>query len=334
MTTLLTHTYPNTRLRRTRMADWSRRLVRENHLCVDDLIWPVFIIEGDNKTENIDSMPGVKRMSVDLAVQAAQQAEQLGIPAIALFPVTPPSLKTEDGKEALNSDNLICRAIRAIKAACPHIAVLTDVALDPYTPHGHDGLIINDEIANDATVAVLVQQALVQAQAGADIIAPSDMQDGRIGLIRNKLEKKGFHNTLIMSYAAKYASSFYGPFRHAVGSTTNTAGKQNKQSYQQDPANTDEALREVQMDISEGADMVMIKPGMPYLDIVHRVKTTFAMPTFAYQVSGEYAMLQAAIQRGVLTSDAIMESLLCFKRAGCDGVVTYFALDIAQKFCQ
>lgn len=322
-------TFPNTRLRRSRMHAWSRRLVQENQLSVNDLIWPIFVMDGNKKTEKINAMPGVERMTIDVAVKAAKQAEQLGIPVIALFPVTPAKLKTDDGKEALNPDNIMCRAIRAIKAET-NIGILTDVALDPYTTHGHDGVIINNEIANDATVDILVQQALLQAQAGADIIAPSDMQDGRIGAIRQTLEQHDFHNTLIMSYAAKYASSFYGPFRHAVGSATDNLGKKDKRSYQQDPANSDEALREVAMDISEGADMVMVKPGMPYLDVVRRVKDTFAMPTFAYQVSGEYTMIQSAIQNGMLDQSAILESLLCFKRAGCDGILTYFAKDVAK----
>lgn len=329
-----TMTFPATRLRRTRMQAWSRRLVQEHHLRIDDLIWPIFVIEGDNQTQVIEAMPGVNRMTIDRAVTAAQEAESLGIPVIAIFPVTPSKLKTEDGREALNPDNIMCQTIRAIKSACPHIGILADVALDPYTTHGQDGLIINDEITNDATLEVLIQQALVQAQAGADIIAPSDMQDGRIGAIRSHLEAQGYHNTLLMSYAAKYASSFYGPFRHAVGSATNSTGKKDKRSYQQDPANSDEALREVAMDINEGADMVMVKPGMPYLDVVRRVKDTYQMPTFAYQVSGEYAMLKSAIQQGMLTEEAILESLLCFKRAGCDGILTYFAFDIAQQLQQ
>lgn len=323
-------TFPYTRLRRSRMHVWSRRLVQENSLSVDDLIWPMFVIEGTGKSEEVPSMPGVSRHTIDQLVKQAKKAEELGIPVIALFPVTPQNLKTDDGREATNPENLVCRAVRAVKEACPGLGVLCDVALDPFTSHGHDGVIIDGEIANDETVDILVEQARVQVLAGCDIIAPSDMQDGRIVAIREMLEEQGFPNTLIMSYAAKYASGFYGPFRDAVGSKSNFAGK-DKKSYQQDPANSDEALREVAMDIEEGADMVMVKPGMPYLDVVRRVKETFSMPTFAYQVSGEYAMLKAAAQNGWLDHDKVMmESLLCFKRAGANGILTYFAPEAAE----
>jgi porphobilinogen synthase len=322
--------FPLTRLRRTRKADWSRRMVREHVLTPADLIWPLFIIDGKGERQPIASMPGVERLSVDLIVAATKEARDLGIPCVALFPSTPPQLRSARGEEALNSDNLICRAIAAVKSAVPQIGVLTDVALDPYTSHGHDGLLSEDgRILNDETVDMLVEQALVQARAGADIIAPSDMMDGRIGAIREALEADGFYDVQIMAYAAKYASSFYGPFRDAVGSGGYLKG--DKKTYQMDPANSDEALREVELDISEGADMVMVKPGMPYLDIITRVKETFAVPTFAYQVSGEYAMIMAAAERSWLDKDAAMlESLLAFKRAGCDGVLTYFAQDAAK----
>ncbi|HMH64419.1 MAG TPA: porphobilinogen synthase, partial [Rhizomicrobium sp.] len=274
-------TYPATRLRRLRRHDWTRRLVAENTLSPADFIWPVFVIEGENKREAIASMPGVERLSVDQVVKAAQEAAQLGIPVIALFPQTPPALKTEDGREAINAGNLVCRAVRAIKAAVPQIGVLCDVALDPYTTHGHDGVLRDGDVHNDATVELLVQQTLVQVAAGCDIIAPSDMMDGRIGAIRGALEQAGHHNTLLMAYAAKYASAFYGPFRDAVGSAKSLTG--DKRTYQMDPANGDEAMREVALDIAEGADMVMVKPGMPYLDLVWRVKERFGVPTFAYQ---------------------------------------------------
>ncbi len=322
--------FPLTRLRRSRSASWSRRMVQEHRLTPADLIWPLFIVNGTKQRQPVASMPGVERLSVDLIVEAARQARDLGIPCLALFPSTPPSLRSDDGKEAINPDNLICQAIRAIKAAVPDIGVLTDVALDPYTSHGHDGVMSQDHrILNDESVDMLVQQALVQAQAGADIIAPSDMMDGRIGAIREMLESNGFYDVQIMAYAAKYASAFYGPFRDAVGSAGYLKG--DKKTYQMDPANGDEALREVELDIAEGADSVMVKPGMPYLDIVRRVKEAFAMPTFAYQVSGEYAMIMAAVERGWLDKDkAMMESLLAFKRAGCDGILTYFAKDAAQ----
>jgi porphobilinogen synthase len=321
--------FPLTRLRRSRSADWSRRMVQEHRLTPSDLIWPLFIVEGQQERQAIASMPGVERLSVDLIVEAAKQARDLGIPCLALFPNTPPQLRSDDGKEALNPNNLTCRAIRAVKAAVPDIGVLTDVALDPYTSHGHDGLLSEDNrILNDESVDMLALQALVQAQAGADIIAPSDMMDGRVGAIREILETNGFYDVQIMAYAAKYASAFYGPFRDAVGSCGYLKG--DKKTYQMDPANGDEALREVELDIAEGADSIMVKPGMPYLDIVRRVKEAFAMPTFAYQVSGEYAMIMAAVERGWLDKDkAMMESLLAFKRAGCDGILTYFAKDAA-----
>jgi porphobilinogen synthase len=321
--------YPAGRPRRLRTADWTRRLVSESRLSADDLIWPLFVVEGAGQRVAVDSMPGVSRLSVDLVARAAEEAAALGIPVIALFPYTDPALRDEMGSEALNPDNLVCRAVRAVKDAVPEMGVLCDVALDPYTSHGHDGLLIGDYVANDETVEVLVKQALVQVEAGCDIIAPSDMMDGRVGAIRQALEAAGHHNTLIMAYAAKYASAFYGPFRDAVGSSA--ALKGDKRTYQMDPANTDEALREVAMDIAEGADMVMVKPGMPYLDIVRRVKDSFGVPTFAYQVSGEYAMLMAAAQNGWLDRDRVMmESLIGFKRAGADGVLTYFALDAAK----
>ena len=317
-------------MRRLRRHDWTRRLVAENTLSAADFIWPVFVIDGDNRREPVASMPGVERLSVDLVVKAAKDAACLGIPVIALFPQTPASLKTEDGGEALNKDNLVCRAVRAIKTAVPEIGVLCDVALDPYTSHGHDGLLRDGDVHNDATVEMLVQQSLVQVEAGCDIIAPSDMMDGRIGAIRAALEKAGHHNTLLMPYAAKYASAFYGPFRDAVGSAKSLTG--DKRTYQMDPANGDEALREVALDIAEGADMVMVKPGMPYLDIVRRVKDEFGAPTFAYQVSGEYSMIMAAAMNGWIDGDkAMMESLIAFKRAGADGVLTYFAPRAAEK---
>jgi porphobilinogen synthase len=323
--------FPTTRMRRNRRTAWSRRLVAEHRLSVDDLIWPVFVHEGKGKRAAIPSMPGVDRLSIDLLAQAASEACELGIPAIALFPATDPVKKTADGDEALNPDNLVCRGVRAIKEACPEIGVMCDVALDPYTSHGHDGLLREGQIVNDETVAVLCKQAVNQAQAGCDIIAPSDMMDGRVGAIRRALDEAGFDRVQILAYAAKYASAFYGPFRDAVGSATNLAGG-DKKTYQMDPANGDEALREVALDIAEGADMVMVKPGMPYLDIVRRVKETFGLPTFAYQVSGEYAMLCAAAEKGWLDRERVMlESLLAFKRAGADGVLTYFALDAANR---
>ena len=318
--------YPATRLRRTRASAWSRALHRETILTPADLIWPLFVTDGSGVEEPISSLPGVSRWSVDGIAARAREAVKLGIPCLALFPNTPAALRSEDGKEALNPDNLMCRAIKAIRDACGEdIGVLTDVALDPYTSHGQDGL-IDDRgyVLNDATVDVLVGQSLNQAAAGADVIAPSDMMDGRIGAIRDALEQDGHVNVQIMSYAAKYASAFYGPFRDAVGSRGLLKG--DKKTYQMDPANSEEALREVEMDLAEGADMVMVKPGMPYLDIVRRVKERFGVPTFAYQVSGEYSMIVAAAQNGWIEHDrAMMESLSGFKRAGCNGVLTYFA---------
>ncbi len=316
--------FPATRMRRNRKADWSRRLVAEHGLTPDDLIWPVFVLEGKGERQTIASMPGVERLSVDLVVEAAIEAASLGIPALAVFPYTDPKLRTDDAREAFNADNLVSRATRAVKDSGVDIGIILDVALDPYTSHGHDGLLVNGEIANDATLEALVKQSLSQAQAGCDILAPSDMMDGRIGAIRSALEANGHKNTQIMSYAAKYASAFYGPFRDAVGSSSTLKG--DKRTYQMDPTNTDEALREVALDISEGADMVMVKPGMPYLDIVRRVSETFNVPTFAYQVSGEYAMMMAAAEKGCLDGDKVMmESLLAFKRAGAVGILTYFA---------
>ncbi|UTW54130.1 porphobilinogen synthase [Kordiimonas sp. SCSIO 12610] len=321
--------FPNSRLRRTRSSDWSRSMVRENQITPSDLIWPMFIIEGQNERNDVQSMPGVSRLSIDLIIEHAKRANSLGIPCIALFPSTPSEKRSERGDEALNSDNLINSAMRAIKDAVPGIGILADVALDPYTSHGQDGLVENGIILNDETVGVLVQQAVVQAKAGADIIAPSDMMDGRVGAIRSELDKAGFNHVQIMAYSAKYASSFYGPFRDAVGSSGTLKG--DKKTYQMDPANRLEAIREVAQDIEEGADSVMVKPGMPYLDIIREVKDTFAVPTFAYQVSGEYAMLMAAAQNGWLSEEAvIMESMLSFKRAGADGVLTYFAPKIAE----
>lgn len=321
---------PNTRLRRTRVADFSRRLVRENHLTVDDLILPVFIIEGEQKTEVIDSMPGVLRMSIDLVVDKAKRLVQLGIPAMVLFPVVGDENKSAGAEESFNPDGLAQRAIRAIKAATPELGVISDVALDPFTLNGQDGLTDdNGYVLNDATIEVLVKQALSHAQAGADIVAPSDMMDGRVGAIRKALESQGLVNTQILAYSAKYASAFYGPFRDAVGSAANLAGA-NKYTYQMDPANNDEALHETQLDIDEGADYVMVKPGMPYLDIVRRVKDEFQMPTFVYQVSGEYAMLKAAVQNGWLEERSVaLEALTSIKRAGADAILTYYAEDAA-----
>jgi porphobilinogen synthase len=318
-------------MRRNRQTDWSRRLVRENTLTVSDLIWPVFVIDGQNRREPVEAMPGVDRLSIDLLVGAAQEAADLGIPAIALFPNTDPSLRTPGGEEALVSNNLVCRAVQEIAKHVPSIGIMCDVALDPYTDHGHDGLLGDTgDILNDETVKVLVEQSIVQANAGCNIIAPSDMMDGRIGAIRRGLDEAGHTGVQIMAYSAKYASAFYGPFREAVGSGSTLKG--DKQTYQMDPANGDEALREVALDIAEGADMVMVKPGLPYLDIVAKVKQTFGIPTFAYQVSGEYAMVQAAAQNGWIDGEkAALESLLCFKRAGADGVLTYFARDLARK---
>ena len=317
------------RMRRNRRTDWSRRLVRETRLTVDDLIWPMFVVDGENRVEAVKSMPRVERLSVDLLVRQAERAAKLGIPAIALFPNTDPDLRDDLGSEALNPENLICRAVRAIKAAVPEVGLITDVALDPYTSHGHDGLMEGEEIVNDATVARLVAQALVQAEAGADMIAPSDMMDGRIGAIRRGLDAAGFDHVQIMAYSAKYASAFYGPFRDAVGTNKTLVG--DKRTYQMDPANTEEAIREAALDIEEGADMIMVKPGMPYLDILARLKSTFGLPTFAYQVSGEYAMIEAAGANGWLDRDrAMVESLMAFKRAGADGVLSYFAPFVAE----
>ncbi len=308
-------------------------MVAENVITPADLIWPIFVLEGVAKREPVASMPGVERLSIDQAVESAREAAQLGIPALALFPYTDPELRTDDGREAFNPENLVCRATRAIKKTGLDIGVVLDVALDPYTSHGHDGLLIGDEIANDETIAALVRQSLVQAEAGADVLAPSDMMDGRIGAIRTALESAGYHNTQIMSYAAKYASAFYGPFRDAVGSSGFLKG--DKRTYQMDPANTDEAIREVALDIAEGADMVMVKPGMPYLDIVRRVSETFKVPTFAYQVSGEYAMIVRAAQAGCFDCDkAMMEALMAFKRAGASGILTYFAPRAARLLNQ
>ncbi len=321
--------FPAVRLRRTRRTPWSRALVAEHRLAASDLIWPLFVIEGSNKRVPVASMPGVERLSIDNVVACAEEAASLGIPAVALFPHTDPKRRSEDAAEAFNPENLVCRATRAIKAARLDVGVVLDVALDPYTSHGHDGLVRGGEIVNDETIETLVRQSLVQAEAGADILAPSDMMDGRVGAIRARLEASGYDNTLIMAYAAKYASAFYGPFRDAVGSSVTLAsakGLRDKRSYQMDPANSDEALREVALDLAEGADMVMVKPGMAYLDVLRRVAETFAVPTFAYQVSGEYAMLQAAAAAGWLEGDAVMmESLIAFKRAGACGILTYFA---------
>jgi porphobilinogen synthase len=323
--------FPAIRMRRLRRHDWTRKLVAENTLSPSDFIWPIFVVEGSNVRQPVASMPGVDRISVDLVPAAAEGAAKLGIPVIALFPYTDPSLKTPDGKESLNTNNLVCRATHALKKAVPQVGVLCDVALDPYTSHGHDGVFDgnNENVANDETVDILVRQALLQAEAGCDIIAPSDMMDGRVGAIRTALEKNGFKDTMIMAYAAKYASAFYGPFRDAVGSAKSLIG--DKRTYQMDPANGDEALREVALDIAEGADMVMVKPGMPYLDLVRRVKDEFGMPTFAYQVSGEYSMLAGAIERGWFERDrVILESLMSFKRAGASGILTYFAVEAAR----
>jgi porphobilinogen synthase len=317
------------RPRRNRRTDWVRRLVRETALSVDDLIWPIFVVDGEGVSIPVASMPDVTRLSVDEAAKAAVEARALGIPAIALFPYTDPAVRDPDGSEALNEHNIVCRACRAIKQAAPDLGIVTDVALDPYTSHGHDGLMRGEEVLNDETVAVLAQQAVNQARAGADVIAPSDMMDGRVAAIRAALDEAGFEHVQIMSYAAKYASAFYGPFRDAIGTSKTLVG--DKRTYQMDPGNSDEALREVEADLAEGADMVMVKPGMPYLDIVRRVKDTFGAPTFAYQVSGEYAMIMAAARNGWIDEErAMMESLLAFKRAGCNGVLTYFAVKAAR----
>ncbi len=321
--------YPLTRMRRNRGTDWSRRLTAETKLSVDDLIWPVFVQEGTNARTPVGSMPGVDRLSVDLLVEAVKQARDLGIPAIAIFPEVDPVKKTPDAREAYNPDNLVCRAIQAVKKAVPDIGIVCDVALDPFNSDGHDGIVRDGIILNDESVEVMTRQALVQSQAGCDVQAPSDMMDGRIGVFRRALDSAGFQHVQIMSYAAKYASAFYNPFRDAIGSSG--ALKGDKKTYQMDPANSDEALREVGLDIAEGADMVMVKPGLPYLDIVRRVKDTFGIPTYAYQVSGEYAMLRGAADRGWLVWDKVlMETLSSFKRAGCDGILTYGAVDAAR----
>lgn len=326
--------FPAHRPRRMRKDDFSRRLMRENQLQVDDLIYPCFVLEGNNQREAVSSMPGVERLSIDLLLKEAETIHKLGVPMMALFPVTPLDKKTEDAREAYNPNGLAQRAVRALRSEFPELGIMTDVALDPFTTHGQDGLIDDSGyIINDETIEVLVKQALSHAEAGAQVVAPSDMMDGRIGAIRQALENSGQIHTRIMAYSAKYASSFYGPFRDAVGSAGNLAGG-NKFSYQMDPANSDEALHEVAFDIDEGADMVMVKPGMPYLDVLYRVKQTFQKPTYVYQVSGEYAMLKSAIQNGWLSDDTVLESLLAFKRAGADGILTYFAKDVAQRLQQ
>ena len=323
--------YPSTRMRRNRQEEWSRRLVRENRVSADDLIWPTFVVEGKGREEAVPSMPGVSRLSVDRLLVQAERAARLGIPAISVFPVLETEKKSLDGEEAWNPDNLICRAVQALKNEVPEIGVICDVALDPFTSHGQDGIVRDGIILNEETIVALQKQAIVQAQAGCDIIAPSDMMDGRVGAIRESLDDAGLETIKILSYAAKYASAFYGPFRDAVGSKA-ALGAADKRTYQQDPANSDEALREVALDLEEGADMVMVKPGLPYLDIIRRVKDQFGVPTFAYQVSGEYAMLHAASQNGWLTYDAcLMESLMAFKRAGSDAILTYAAIDVAER---
>ncbi len=323
--------YPAYRPRRMRRDDWSRRLVQENHLRVDDLIYPVFLLPGTNQTQAVNSMPGIERMSLDRLFHVAEECVTLGIPVMALFPVIEATLKTNDGAEAFNPKGLVPSAVIELKKRFPNLGIMTDIALDPYTSHGQDGVLDDQHrILNDETVAILIKQAICHAQAGVDMVAPSDMMDGRIGAISSALENQGLIHTRIMAYAAKYASSFYGPFRDAVGSASNL-GKADKKTYQMDPANGDEAIREVGLDISEGADLVMVKPGMPYLDIVYRIKEAFGYPTYAYQVSGEFAMIKAAAQNGWLDHDAVMmESLLGFKRAGADGILTYFALEAAR----
>ena len=323
--------FPATRLRRLRRWDWVRQMVQETHLSSANLIWPIFVIDGTGATESIKTMPGVERMSVDLAAQAAERAASLGIGAIAIFPVTPPGLKSEDGRHALDSENLICRATRAIRERCgDKLGIVCDVALDPYTSHGHDGVIIGNYVANDETVSILCEQAINQARAGATVIAPSDMMDGRIGAIRKALDDAGFQHVTIMSYAAKYASAFYGPFRDAVGSAKNLGGA-SKKTYQMNPANTDEAIREVALDVQEGADIVMVKPGMPYLDIVRRLHDSFSIPVAVYQVSGEYAMLKMASSAGALNEkECVLESMMAFRRAGASCILTYFAEQVAE----
>lgn len=316
--------FPTSRLRRTRVTPWMRALVAETSLTAADLIWPIFVLDGADRREPVASMPGVDRLSIDLAIAEVDIAKRLGVGTIALFPCTPEHLKTPTGDESTNPDNLMCRAIRALKDAHPDVGIVTDVALDPYTTHGHDGILIDGKIVNDATVEVLIRQAIAQAEAGADIIAPSDMMDGRIGSIRRALDGDGFGDVAVLAYAAKYASAFYGPFREAVGSAASLVG--DKKTYQMDPANSDEAIREAELDLAEGADMIMVKPGLPYLDIVQRLKARFAVPTLVYHVSGEYAMLMAAAENGWLDRDrAILESLLCFKRAGADAILSYAA---------
>ena len=322
--------FPGTRMRRNRADEWVRRLSRESSVSADDLIWPLFVQEGVGERTAVPSMPGVERLSIDLVVEAVGEAKALGIPAVAIFPVTPQELKTPDGKEATNSENLVCRTVRAIKAKHAGVGVICDVALDPYTTHGQDGIVRDGKILNDETVEVLCQQAFVQARAGCDVIAPSDMMDGRVGAIRKALDDEGLTEVSLLAYSAKYASAFYGPFRDAVGSAQ-SLGTADKRTYQMDPANSEEAIREVALDVAEGADMVMVKPGMPYLDIVRRVKEAFGLPTFAYQVSGEYAMLRGAADRGWLDwNKVIVESMVCFKRSGADAVLTYAAPEIAR----
>ncbi|MDN3714514.1 delta-aminolevulinic acid dehydratase [Vibrio breoganii] len=331
MTALIQSPFPARRMRRMRKHDFSRRLMAENKISVDDLIYPMFVLMGKNRREAVESMPGIERLSIDLMLEEAERLANLGVPAIALFPVVNQDVKSTCAAEAHNPEGLVQRAVRLLKEHIPQIGVITDVALDPYTTHGQDGIIDNDGyVLNDETTAVLIKQALSHAEAGADVVAPSDMMDGRIGKIREALEKAGYIHTQIMAYSAKYASNYYGPFRDAVGSASNLKGA-DKKNYQMDPANSDEALHEVALDIAEGADMVMVKPGMPYLDVVRRVKTELQVPTFAYQVSGEYAMHKAAIQNGWLKErETVLESLLCFKRAGADGILTYFAKDVAE----
>ena len=324
------NSYPRVRMRRNRMHEFSRRLVSENNLTVDDLIYPIFITYGLNKKEKINSMPGIYRFSLDRLETEINYISSLNIPAIAFFPQTENKLKTSDGREAVNKNNLVCEAIRISKKVNPELGIICDVALDPYTDHGHDGVIIDNHIDNDKTLEILCQQSLIQAQAGCNIIAPSDMMDGRVGLIRDTLDKNGFINVQIMSYAVKYASAFYGPFRDAVGSSINLSNK-SKNSYQMDPKNSDEALREIELDLNEGADMVIVKPGMPYLDIIHKVREKFKIPTYAYQVSGEYSMIKGAIDKGWFDEEKIIfESLIAFKRAGCSGIITYFAPYVAE----
>ena len=324
------NSYPRVRMRRNRMHEFSRRLVSENNLTVDDLIYPIFITYGLNKKEKINSMPGIYRFSLDRLETEINYISSLNIPAIAFFPQTENKLKTSDGREAVNKNNLVCEAIRISKKVNPELGVICDVALDPYTDHGHDGVIIDNHIDNDKTLEILCQQSLIQAEAGCNIIAPSDMMDGRVGLIRDTLDKNGFINVQIMSYAVKYASAFYGPFRDAVGSSINLSNK-SKNSYQMDPKNSDEALREIELDLNEGADMVIVKPGMPYLDIIHKVREKFKVPTYAYQVSGEYSMIKGAIDKGWFDEEKIIfESLIAFKRAGCSGIITYFAPYVAE----